>query len=59
MFPKGMFSCALQTSLTTPEWWPITKEKLAHVSHSKSLSKFCEFLASLHSCPGTSASIER
>ena len=42
MFPKCMFSCSLQTSLTPSQWCSVIKEMSARVSHSENLSKFCE-----------------
>ena len=62
-----MFLCFLQMSLTSLKWWSVVKEKSADVTLSENFSKFCEFLASLHSCPATdlhscpatSTSIER
>ena len=60
VFPKQMFSDSLK-EISPSEWWTIMKDKTSRCSSNQTPDSvnFCTFLASLHSCPASSASIER
>jgi hypothetical protein len=58
VFPKQMFSETLK-EMSPSEWWKIMKDKATRSSKTPVTADFCAFLASLHSCPASSASIER
>ena len=60
VFPKQMFSESLKV-ISPSEWWNIMKGKVtrSQIRDKEVSTNFCSFLASLHSCPASSASIER
>jgi hypothetical protein len=58
VFPKQMFSETLK-EISPSEWWKIMKDKATRSSQTPVAANFCSFLVSLHSCPASSASIER
>lgn len=59
IFPKVMFEDAVN-SLSTYKWWMIVRSKLLKTENaSSSLIEFCTYISNLHSCPASSAAIER
>lgn len=72
-FPTGMFAdiTLKDTQMTASKWWKMMKTKFENdlrrcepeekkkIAQYQALVDFCTFLMKLHSCPASSASIER
>ncbi|CAI6376424.1 unnamed protein product [Macrosiphum euphorbiae] len=56
-FPKTMFNSNILKEFKTVQWWRIMEKKCDKIENVP--NDFCKFLISLHSCPASSASIER
>jgi len=56
-FPKTMFNSSILNEFKTVQWWRIMEKKCDKIDNVP--NDFCKFLISLHSCPVSSASIER
>jgi len=56
-FPKTMFNSNILKEFKTIQWWHIMEKKCDKIENV--LNDVCKFLISLHSCPASSASIER
>lgn len=65
IFPPSMFSPEVVNSVTPHKWWSLMKKKLENKNKSSpspsnnNLIEMAEFLSKLHSCPPSSASLER
>lgn len=60
IFPGHMFSESVSSSLSSDKWWQVMNMKQNKKTSGKKLPDgFCSFLGSIHSCPASSAAIER
>ena len=57
LYPEYMFSSKMQ-EMPARKWWSFIKQK-AEKRNDQQEMKFAEFMVDLHSCPSSSASLER
>jgi len=65
IFPAIMFNEDILSKFSAKKWWHVIKQRVMKKTDNHNdntataVKEFCEFLMKLHSCPPTSASIER
>lgn len=59
IYPPLMFSPEIANKMTPHKWWCAKKKKLEDRNASADLKEITDFLQKLHSCPASSAALER